>query len=63
MAGQERKAKIFSMYLAGYTMQEIAETVGMHPDTVLETTRKFTEMEKSVKLLANFQDSEFDMTI
>ena len=51
------------MYLAGYTMQEIAEAVGMHPDTVLETTRKFTEMEKSVKLLANFQDSEFDMTI
>ncbi len=60
---EERKAKIFSMYLAGYTMQEIAEAVGMHPDTVLETTRKFTEMEKSVKLLANFQDSEFEVPI
>ena len=29
--------------------------------SLLETTRKFTGMEKSVKLLANFQDSEFEV--
>ena len=55
---EERKAKIFSMYLAGYTMQEIADAVGVHKDSVSETCRKFAELEKSDKNLANFQDMD-----
>lgn len=60
---EERKSKIFSMYLAGYTMQEIADAVGMTKETVSETCQKITAMEKSDKLLANFQDSEFETPI
>ena len=52
--------RIFSMYLAGYTMQEIADVVGVHKDSVSETCRKFIDLEKSDKLLASFQDSEFE---
>ena len=49
---EERKSKIFSMYLAGYTMQEIADAVGIHKDSTSETCRKFADLEKSDKLLA-----------
>jgi hypothetical protein len=51
------------MYLAGYTMQEIADVVGVHKDSVSETCRKFIDLEKSDKLLASFQDSEFETPI
>ncbi len=52
-----------TLYLAGYTMQEIADAVGVHKDSVSETCRKFAELEKSDKNLANFQDSEFETPI
>ena len=51
------------MYLAGYTMQEIADVVGVHKDSVSETCRKFIDLEKSDKLFASFQDSEFETPI
>ncbi len=57
----ERKSKIFSMYLAGYTMQEIADTVNVEKMSVsreIESCNNFTGLEKSYKNLANFQDSE-----
>lgn len=48
------------MYLAGYTMQEIAEAVGIPQQTVSDTLPKITTLEKSVKNMAEFQDSEFE---
>ena len=63
---EERKAKIFSMYLAGYTMQEIADTVNVEKMSVsreIESCNNFTGLEKSYKNLANFQDSEFEAPI
>lgn len=61
---EERKAKIFAMYLAGYTNEEIAEDMNISVQPVKEvTTDIFTKLEKNPKNLANFQDSEFDMPI
>lgn len=60
---EERKAKIFAMYLAGYTMQEIADEIGMPHQTVSDSLPKITTLEKSAKNLAGFQDSEFEIPI
>jgi ParB-like chromosome segregation protein Spo0J len=61
---EERKSKIFSMYLAGYTNKEIAEITGLSEKSIYEqTTYLLTELEKSKQLLANFQDSEFETPI
>ena len=52
------------MYLAGYTMQEIADVVGVDRKTIeRETTDIYTRLEKSPQLLSNFQDSEFETPI
>ena len=54
------------MYLAGYTMQEIADTVNVEKMSVsreIESCNNFTGLEKSYKNLANFQDSEFEAPI
>jgi len=60
---EERKAKIFSMYLAGYTMQEIADAVNLSMAKISETCSEFATLEKVNKNLANFQDSEFEAPI
>lgn len=50
------------MYLAGYTNKEIAEITGLSEKSIYEqTTYLLTELEKSKQLLANFQDSEFEV--
>ena len=60
---EERKAKIFSMYLAGYTNDEIAEAVGLSEASIRQTTAEFTTLEKVRQLNASFQDSEFETPI
>lgn len=53
------------MYLAGYTMQEIAEAVGIEKMSVsreVESCNNFTTLEKSYKIKANFQDSDIAFT-
>lgn len=52
------------MYLAGYTNKEIAEIIKLSEDTIeneIKTIRISTGPEKIGKLLANFQDSEFEV--
>lgn len=57
----ERKEKIFSMYLAGYTMQEIADSVNVDRKTIeRETMDIYTNLEKSPKNLADFADTDFE---
>lgn len=46
------------MYLAGYTMQEIADAVNLSMAKISETCSEFATLEKVNKNLANFQDSE-----
>lgn len=61
---EERKAKIFAMYLAGYTIEEIAEELKISVQPVKDVTADiFTKLEKNLKLLANFQDSDFEIPI
>jgi DNA modification methylase len=63
---EERKAKIFSMYLAGYTMQEIAEAVGIDKANIsreIENLLQISSLAKSQQLHASFQDSEFEVPI
>ena len=63
---EERKAKIFSMYLAGYTMQEIAEAVGIDKANIsreIENLLQISSLAKSQQLHASFQDSEFETPI
>lgn len=63
---EERKAKIFSMYLAGYTMQEIADAVGLERSTItkeIESLVNISSLAKNHQVLANFQDSEFETPI
>lgn len=60
----ERKEKIFAMYLSGYTMQEIADETNVDEITIRrQTTDIYTDLEKSRKILANFQDAEFETPI
>jgi DNA modification methylase len=60
----ERKEKIFSMYLAGYTNKEIAEQTGLSEKSIYEeTTYQITDLEKSKQLLCNFSDSDFEPPI
>ncbi len=61
---EERKAKIFDMYLAGYTNKEISEEVKQTEMTISEVTTKiFAGLEKSYKNLADFQDNDFEVPI
>lgn len=60
---EERKAKIFSMYLAGYTIEEIADDVNLSKAKISDTCSEFTRLEKVNKNLAEFQDSEFETPI
>ena len=63
---EQRKAKIFSMYLAGYTMQEIADAVGFEKSTVTKETEdlvKISSLAKNHQVFATFQDSEFETPI
>lgn len=61
---EQRKAKIFDMYLAGYTTEEIADATGVTKMTISEQTCKiFPELEKSYKNLADFQDTDFEPPI
>lgn len=56
---EERKEKIAAMWLACRTLDEIAEAVGVHKDTVSEETescRKSESLPKSDKLRAEFSD-------
>lgn len=53
------------MYLAGYTMQEIADETGMalggDLSKLIKSFEDFTALEKSQKNLASFQDTEFEV--
>ena len=63
---EERKAKIFSMYLAGYTMQEIADAVGLERSTItkdIEGLVNISSLAKNHQVSASFQDSEFEVPI
>lgn len=55
------------MYLAGYTMQEIADKnrlrLGGDLSNFIKSFEDFTILEKSQKILANFQDSDFETPI
>lgn len=54
------------MYLAGYTMQEIAEAVGIDKANIsreIENLLQISSLAKSQQLHASFQDSEFETPI
>jgi len=62
----ERDARIFDLWLACHTEQEIAEAVGAHQDTVNAKVRTFTEigsLSKIRKTLAFFDDADFQPPI
>ena len=48
-----REKKVFDMWMACHSMQEIAEAVGVHKDTVSEVCRKFPKLENSDKAVAD----------
>jgi len=57
---EERKQRIFDMWLSGDTASEIAEAVGVHLDTVSEQVSRISEaLPKSEKVLSQFQDEDF----
>ena len=61
---EDRKAKIFDMYLAGYTNQEIADLVGVTEKTIInETSVILATLQKLQKNLADFADTDFDLPI
>ncbi len=60
---EERKEKIFQMYLACHTQQEIAEAVGLPQQTVADSLPKLTDLEKSVKIFSSFSDPDFEVPI
>lgn len=61
---EDRKAKIFDMYLAGYTNQEIADATGVTSRTIEnETAEIYANLQKFPKNLAEFADTDFDPPI
>jgi hypothetical protein len=59
---EERKERIFNMWLACHTLDEIAENVGIPPRTVADYVGEFAKSEtlpNSQKVLANHQDADF----
>jgi hypothetical protein len=59
---EERKQKIFDMWMACYSQDEIAELTQIHKDTVssqLEVCRNLEELPNSDKLSAFYQDADF----
>lgn len=59
---EARKAKIFDMWLACHTSEEIAEVVGISPRSVenqIEETAKTEDLPTLRKVLAEFSDPEF----
>lgn len=57
---EERKQKIFDLYLACYSQQEIAEIVGLsETDKSLRVSGKMEDLPNNQKLLANFQEDYF----
>lgn len=54
--------KIFEMFMAGYTQEEIAKEVNMPQQTLADHLKELPNLEKfpkSVKLSALFQDPDF----
>jgi hypothetical protein len=63
---KERKEKIFSMYLACHTQEDIAESVGVGEDVIKKSLPEWCEMEnlpKSTKDSANFEDADFQVPL
>ena len=59
---EERKQRIFDMYLACYTQAEIAEDVGLTQKTIaneIESFSNFGTSSKITKTSANFMDEDF----
>lgn len=54
-----REKRIFEMWMTYHSMQEIADAVGIHKDTVSEICRKFPELENSDKVAADHA-TDFD---
>jgi transcriptional regulator with XRE-family HTH domain len=51
--------RIFDLWLAGWTQDEIAEAVGCDQDTVSEIVRKSAELPESVKPAADHLTDDF----
>lgn len=59
---EERKKRIFEMWLACYTQEEIGEMVGIPQQTLADQLKELPKMEnlqKSVVLSATFSDADF----
>jgi hypothetical protein len=50
---EERNRRIFDMWMACHTLEEIAEVVNVHKDTVSEICRRMEELPKSDKSTAD----------
>ena len=60
---EAQKRKIFEMYLACLTQEEIAEVMGLSPDAVSLETKEYRNLEtlpKLVKLSALYQEADFN---
>lgn len=60
---EERKQRIFDMWLSCHTLDEIAETVDVHKDTAgaqIEDCRKIETLPNSDKVASNFQEDTFE---
>ena len=60
---EERKEKIFAMFMACHTQQEIADAVNVSRTTIEETVTEFPNLEKASKNLASFSDPDFETPI
>ena len=61
---EERKQKIFDMYMSCSTQEEIAEAIGFHKDTVSEEVSRISEtFLNSDKVAKEFLDEDFDIPI
>lgn len=56
---EERKERIFGMWLACHTQEEIAEAVGVPRQTLDGLLPKMEELPNSAKVAANHQDADF----
>lgn len=56
---EERKQKIFDLYLACYTSEEIANSITMSRQSVDGLLPKLEDMPNLAKVLANFQEDDF----
>lgn len=61
-AKEARNRRIFDMWMASYTQEEIAEAVGVHIDTVNDIYRKMADLPKSEKSMAEHA-ADFDPPI